>query len=90
MPHERFSLEWDHPFLPNAATHVSLFDGGKEPMNIVASGHGSSEAYALRDLLATLKERRESPDAIAFVTEECQARAGQPPATRATDESVRR
>lgn len=76
--HERFALEWDHPFLPDAATHVSLFDGGKEPMNIVASGHGASEAHALSDLLATLRERRESPDAIAFVAEEYEARTGKP------------
>jgi hypothetical protein len=80
MAHDRFELEWDHPFLPDAATHVSLFDGGKQPMNIVASGHGANEIGALRDLLATLKERRESPDAVAFVTEEYQARTGKPPA----------
>jgi hypothetical protein len=79
MAHERFELEWDHPFLPDAATHVSLFDGGKEPLNIVASGHGASEAHALRDLLATLRERRESPDAIAFVAEEYESRTGKPP-----------
>ncbi len=66
----RYALEWDHPFLPNAATHVSLFDGEKIPLNIVASGHGTSETTALGDLLATLRERHESPDAIAFVAEE--------------------
>jgi hypothetical protein len=76
MAHDRFELEWDHPFLPDAATHVSLFDGGRQPMNIVASGHGADEIGALRDLLATLKERRESPDAVAFVTEEYQTRTG--------------
>ena len=70
MEHQRFALEWDHPSLPGAATHVSLFDGGKTPLNIVASGHGAGEAHALSDLLATLKERRESPEAIAFVAEE--------------------
>jgi hypothetical protein len=79
MAHERFALEWDHPFLPNAATHVSLFDGGKEPMNIVASGHGADEAHALGDLLAALRERRESPDAIAFVAEEYESRTGKKP-----------
>jgi hypothetical protein len=72
---QRFELEWDHPSLPEAATHVSLFDGGKTPLHIVASGHGSGEASALRDLLATLKERHESQQAIAFVSEECQRRA---------------
>jgi len=81
MAHERFALEWDHPFLPDAATHVSLFDGGKEPMNIVASGHGADEEHALRDLLVTLRERRESPDAIAFVAEEYESRTGKKPAT---------
>ena len=70
MEHQRFALEWDHPSLPDAATHVSLFDGGKAPLNIVASGHGAGEAHALSDLLAPLKERRESPEAIAFVSEE--------------------
>ena len=49
MAHDRFELEWDHPFLPDAATHVSLFDGGKQPMHIVASGHGADEIGALRD-----------------------------------------
>jgi hypothetical protein len=55
MEHQRFALEWDHPSLPDAATHVSLFDGGKAPLNIVASGHGAGEAHALSDLLAPLK-----------------------------------
>ena len=82
MEHQRFALEWDHPSLPDAATHVSLFDGGKAPMNIVASGHGAGEAPALSDLLATLKERRESPEAIAFVSEEYQARMEQMPVRR--------
>ena len=82
MAHHQFALEWDHPLLPDASTHVSLFDGGKEPMNIVASGHGSSEAHALGDLLATLKERRESPDAVAFVTEEYQSRRRELPNAR--------
>ena len=76
MVQQRFDLEWDHPSLPDAATHVSLFDGGRSPMNIVASGHGASEISALRDLLRTLEERRESPQAIAFVSEEYQARSG--------------
>ena len=81
---ERFALQWDHPFLPDAATHVSLFDGGKAPLNIVASGHGTDEVHALRDLLATLKERRESPDAIEFVAAEYQARTGRPPVSPRT------
>ncbi len=79
MAHQRYALEWDHPFLPDAATHVSLFDGDRAPLNIIASGHGASEAHALGDLLATLKERRESPELIAFVASEYQARrAGSP------------
>ena len=82
MEHQRFALEWDHPSLPNAATHVSLFDGGKAPLNIVASGHGTGEAPALGDLLATLKERRESLEAFAFVSEEYQARMEQMPVRR--------
>ena len=73
MEHQRFALEWDHPSLPDAATHVSLFDGGKAPLNIVASGHGAGEVHALSDLLATLTERRESPEAIAFVSEDTRA-----------------
>jgi len=76
MTHERFALEWDHPSLPDAATHVSLFDGGKAPLNIVASGHGGSEVTALSDLLATLKERRESSEIIDFVVDEYRARSG--------------
>ena len=78
MVHSQFSLEWDRPFLPGAATHVSLFEGGKDPLHVVASGHGSDDANALRDLLATLKERRESADSVAYVTEEYEAVTGKP------------
>jgi hypothetical protein len=78
MVHQRFALEWDRPFLPGASTHVSLFDGGKDPLHVVASGHGAGDAQALRDLLATLKEQRESLDAIAYVTEEYAALTGKP------------
>lgn len=70
MAHERFALEWDRPFLPDASTHVSLFDGGKDPLHVVASGHGADDAGALRDLLRTLRETNESAEAIAFVSEE--------------------
>jgi hypothetical protein len=71
MGERRFALEWDRPFLPGASTHVSLFEGGKDPLHIVASGHGAGDTDALSDLLETLKERNESADAIAFVSEEC-------------------
>ena len=70
------------PALPDAATYVSLFDGGKAPLNIVASGHGAGEAHALSHLLAPLKERRESPEAIAFVWEEYHARVERMPVRR--------
>jgi hypothetical protein len=46
------------------------------PLIIVASGHGLGEANALRDLLATLRERHEAPDLIAFVSDDYQVRAG--------------
>jgi hypothetical protein len=70
MVEQRFALTCDRPFMPGGATHVSLFDGGTDPLHIVASGHGADDASALRDLLMTLKERRESADAIAYVSEE--------------------
>ena len=73
MREGRFALEWDRPFLPGALTHVSLFEGGRDPLHVVASGHGPGEADALSDLLKTLKERDESADAIAFVSDECMA-----------------
>lgn len=76
MVHHRFALEWDRPYLPGASTHVSLFEGGKDPMHVVASGHGAGDADALSDLLAALRERHESPDAIAYVTEEYAAITG--------------
>jgi hypothetical protein len=76
MDEERFALEWDRPYLPNASTHVSLFDGGKEPLHVVASGHGTDEAHALSDLLTTLKERKESAAAIAYATEAYAALTG--------------
>jgi hypothetical protein len=80
MAEERFALEWDRPFLPGAATHVSLFEGAKDPLHVVASGHGPTEADALSDLLSALKERRESPDAVAYVAEQYRALAGRTPA----------
>jgi hypothetical protein len=69
MDERRFALEWDRPSLPGALTHVSLFDGGTDPLHVVASGHGRGDAGALRDLAQTLKSSRESDDAIAFVSE---------------------
>ena len=76
MDNDRFTLRWDRPFLPDAATHVSLFDGGNEPLHIVASGHGTDEVTALRDLWRTLRERHESPAAIAYVSDEYAALTG--------------
>lgn len=76
MAQERFALEWDRPFLPDALTHVSLFDGGKDPLHVVASGHGAGDANALRDLWRTLRERNESAEAIAYVSEEYAAVTG--------------
>jgi hypothetical protein len=69
MVEQRFALEWDRPFLPDALTHVSLFDGGKDPLHVVASGHGADDASALSDLLATLRERNESAEVIRYVSE---------------------
>ena len=80
MANERFTLEWDRPLLPGASTHVSLFDGGKDPLHVVASGHGAGDANALRDLVATLRERNESADAIAYVSGEYAALTGTVPA----------
>ena len=69
MREGRFALEWDRPSLPGASTHVSLFEGGTDPLHVVASGHGPGDAGALSDLLRTMRERNESADAIAFVSE---------------------
>jgi hypothetical protein len=76
MAQERFTLQWDRPFYPGGATHVSLFEGGREPMHIVASGHGADDTDALGDLLKALKERKESAAAIAHVAEEYGALTG--------------
>jgi hypothetical protein len=62
--------------MEGAATHVSLFDGGTGPLYIVASGHGSDDIRALKDLWAALVERRESRLAIDFVAEEYRALTG--------------
>jgi hypothetical protein len=70
MAQQRFAFEWDRPSLPDASTHVSLFDGSKDPLHVVASGHGAGDANALSDLLTTLRERNESADAIAYVSQE--------------------
>jgi hypothetical protein len=45
------------------------FDGGKDPLHIVASGHGADDADALNDLLTTLKERNEATETITYVSE---------------------
>lgn len=76
MGKQRFAFEWDRPSLPGSLTHVSLFDGGKDPQHVVASGHGTDDANALSDLLTTLRERRESLDAIAYVADEHAALTG--------------
>jgi hypothetical protein len=76
MVSQRFALEWDRPLLPGALTHVSLFDGGKDPQHVVASGHGANDGNALSDLVKTLRERHESADAIAYVSEEHEALTG--------------
>ena len=76
MTQQRFALEWDRPFLPEASTHVSLFDGGKDPLHVVASGHGAGDANALSDLLTTVRERKESADVIAYVSAEYTALTG--------------
>jgi hypothetical protein len=68
--------------MPDALTHVSLFEGGEGPLYIVASGHGGSDARALLDLWKTLMEANESPQAIAHVTEEYRALTGKEPTAR--------
>jgi hypothetical protein len=75
MVEQRFTLEWDRPVLPEAATHVSLFDGGRDPQHVVASGHGRDDASALTDLLATLEERHESVEAMSYVSETIRSRS---------------
>ena len=82
MAPDRFALEWDRPFMPGASTHVSLFDGGRSPLHVVASGHGADDADALGDLLAALRERRESAEAIAYVSDALSALTGRPPTKR--------
>jgi hypothetical protein len=77
MVQQRFVFGWDRPFLPEAKTHVSLFDGRKDPLHVVASGHGAGEVSALADLLTTLREENASADAIAFVSAEYAALTGQ-------------
>jgi hypothetical protein len=84
MGERRFALQWDRPFLPDASTHVSLFDGGEGPLYVVASGHGRGDATALMDLWITLIDGRESADAIAFVAEEFKALTGAAPVRRSS------
>ena len=79
MTQHRFALEWDRPGVPEASTHVSLFDGGKDPLHVVASGHGAGDENALGDLLTTLRERKESADVIAYVYGEYAALTGKVP-----------
>jgi hypothetical protein len=81
MVEQRFALEWDRPVLPDASTHVSLFDGGQDPLHVVASGHGTDDAHALSDLLTTLQERNESAEVITYVSEAHRALSGQSSAT---------
>jgi hypothetical protein len=76
MVEQRFSFEWDRPMLAGASTHVSLFDGGKDPLHIVASGHGADDAKALGDLLTALQEGNAPREAIAYVLEAHRALTG--------------
>jgi hypothetical protein len=76
MAQQRFALDWDRPSLPDASTHVTLFDGGKDPLHVVASGHAAGDANALSDLLTSLRERNESADAIGYVSEAYAALTG--------------
>ena len=76
MSNQRFAVEWDRRSLPGASTHVSLFDGGKDPLEVVASGHGIGDANALRDLLTTRIERDESADPVRYVSDEYAALTG--------------
>jgi hypothetical protein len=80
MSKQRFALEWDRPSLAGASTHVSLFDGGKDPLHVVASGHGVGDANALSDLVKTLREQDESADAIQYVSDEYAALTQKMPA----------
>lgn len=77
MTEHRFALEWDRPMLSGALTHVSLFEGGKHPQHVIASGHGPNDADALSDLLTMLKG--ESAEAIAYVSEQYAALTGRAP-----------
>jgi hypothetical protein len=85
MAQQRFALDWDRPILPDASTHVSLFDGGKDPLHVVASGHGAGDANALSDLLTTLRERSEPADVIDYVSGEYAALTGRVPALQGVD-----
>ena len=85
MAERQYALEWDRPFLSGGKTHVSLFDGPKDPPYIVASGHGPADADALFDLWKTLIDEREPAAAIAFVAEEYRAITGRLPTRRAVD-----
>lgn len=65
MAQQRFAFEWDRPSLPDAKTHVSLFDGSKDPLHVVASGHGAGDVNAIADLLTTLLRNEPALDAAA-------------------------
>ena len=80
MDERRFTLGWDRPSLPDASTHVTLFDGGTDPLHVVASGHGRADAGALADLLRVMKDQKESTEAIAFVSDAYAAATGRVPA----------
>lgn len=69
MTEQRFALQWDRPTSSGALTHVTLFDGGKDPQHVIASGHGAGDREALGDLLTALRETSGSADATAFVSE---------------------
>ena len=76
MSDPQLTLGWDRPFMDGAATHVTLYAGGTGPLYVVASGHGSDERYALRDLWAALIERNESAEYVAFVADQYEKMTG--------------
>jgi hypothetical protein len=72
-------LEWVLPLEPGLSTHVTLFDLECFPPHALAVGEGGDEADALLDLWTTLRDRKDSADALAHVADAYFRRTGRLP-----------
>jgi hypothetical protein len=66
----RFAVEWLVPNQPDRLTHVMLLDRERPAPYVLAVGHGTDKAHALRNLWGTLTKDEAETEAIDYVAAE--------------------